>query len=110
MSDLDRILSSMQIEIRELKSRMSILTRDLNIKTFSNIASSARKIPICGETYYIDSNGDVYFRNIYGNKIIGTHFRLNEINGSCVVEYSKDGGITPWVSAFTIVENPGDEE
>jgi hypothetical protein len=65
MNDLDKILASMQIEMRELKTRVSVLTRELNIKNSGNIATSARKIPICGETYYIDSNGDAYFRNLH---------------------------------------------
>jgi hypothetical protein len=65
MKDLENILASMQIEIRQLKNRLSFVTRELNVKNAGNINSSAHKIPIMGEKYYIDSNGDAYFNNLY---------------------------------------------
>lgn len=54
--------------------------------------------------------GNLSITNILNGGVfkIGTHFRINEVGGSCVIEYSHDGN-PPWVVAATLVENPGDE-
>jgi hypothetical protein len=101
MNRLDNILATMQIEIDGLKKKLSLLSRGINKKESNDFLSSARRIPICGEMYYIDSNGDAFFRNIIGTGIIEQapgltrKYKWYQTTETWVsIYYSDDGGET----------------
>lgn len=65
MENLEKIIADQQVAIKELQSKLNQLTRRVSNATAENIASSSKRIPISGNTYYIDYTGDAYFRNVF---------------------------------------------
>jgi hypothetical protein len=100
MNRLDNILATMQIEIDELKKKLSLLSRGINKKESSNFLSSANRIPVCGETYYIDSNGDAYFKNLTADSINGEISSIIEQAPGLTRKYKWYQTTETWVSIY----------
>jgi len=99
MNDLNDILSKQETRIRELEARFTVFDRRANAPVSGDSEKGkGRRVNFCGETYYIDEQGNAYLKTLTltgGTIVVSTHWQFREDGAELVLEYSSTGA-APW--------------
>jgi hypothetical protein len=99
MTAFNDILSKQEARIRDLEARFNVMDRRVNAPTSADSEKGkGRRVNFCGETYYIDEQGNAYLKTLTltgGTIVVAAHWQFREDGAELVLEYSSTGA-APW--------------